>query len=141
MYSEADIYNLLNEQLGVDPLRIDIYDDIYNSMGVDGDDFFELIDEFKGRFNVDMTNYLWYFHHAEEGSGIGCLLFRSPDKRVKRIAITPKLLLEAANAGYWPVEYPKHNIPDKRYDMLFTNIFSLLIFVLVIWLTVKKYFN
>jgi hypothetical protein len=37
------------------------------------------------------------------------------------IAVTQKMLLEAANAGKWPLEYPVHKGPPRRYDILASN--------------------
>ena len=140
MYALSEIQEFLNEQIGSHDLEVGINDDIYTDFGVDGDDFFELIEQFETRFNVDMSNYLWYFHHSEEGFGLGKLLFKSPDNCVTRIAITPKLLLDAANSGKWPLEYPVHTLPSKRFDIVFSQIFSLLLLVLVSFGLISKWF-
>ncbi len=46
-----------------------------------------------------MSNYLWYFHCNEEGTGsIGGMFFNTPYKSVNRIPVTPKMLTEFANS-------------------------------------------
>jgi len=66
--------------------------DLYE-LGVDGDDFVELMDAFEQDFAVNLEAYRWYFHHAEEGA-VGGFLFKPPNARVKRIPITPNTLLK-----------------------------------------------
>ena len=80
--------------------------DIQNDLGCYGDDFHELIDEYSKKFKVDLTFYLWYFHTREEGNNLGGTFFRAPNERVKRIPVTPTLLLEFANKGKWDLQYP-----------------------------------
>jgi len=103
--------------------------------GVGGDDFHELIEGFAKTYSVDMTNYLWYFHADEEGGkvSIGGLFFDPPYKKVQRIPVTPLLLTEFANKGKWEIEYPKHQISKKRYDLLINTI---LFIIVIIWLIV-----
>ncbi len=88
-----------------------------DDLGVDGDDFFELEDAFKQRFNVDMSGYCWYFHHRDEGFLFAPerLFFRPP---YNRIAVTPRMLLGVANAGRWSLDYPAHDGPPRRFDIL-----------------------
>jgi len=40
--------------------------DIFHDFGLTGDDCGEFLYAYQKTFNVDMTNYLWYFHHDEE---------------------------------------------------------------------------
>jgi hypothetical protein len=95
--------------------------DLERDVGITGDDFIELIEAFAKEFNVDMSGYTWYFHHGEEGSfNPGALLFRPPHRSVPHLAVTPDLLLSAARVGRWPVVYPRHALPKRRYDILLT---------------------
>lgn len=41
--------------------------DIFGELGIVGDDFHELIEQYAKQFHVDMTGYLWYFHADGEG--------------------------------------------------------------------------
>ena len=41
--------------------------DILDRLGIDGGDAFDLI-SFATKFEIDITNYHWYFHHGEEVS-------------------------------------------------------------------------
>jgi len=88
-------------------------------LGVWGDDWHELLGAYAQRFNVDMSGYLWYFHTRDEGVGsIGGLFFPPPHRRVTQIPVTIGMLKDFARSGAWGIEYPKHRIPTKRYDVL-----------------------
>ncbi|WP_296595421.1 DUF1493 family protein [Phenylobacterium sp.] len=108
--------------------------DLFDVLGIDGDDAFEFIDAFAGRFSIDVSSYRWYFHHGEEGFGPGGLLFRSPDRRVKRIPISVEVLSEAVRTGRWPIDYPPHSLPKVRWDIRLNQAFGLLILAsVVLW--------
>lgn len=114
----AEIIDFLKEITGAN--NVSEYSDIANELGVDGDDYDEFVQEFSKRYKVDISPYLWYFHCSEEGSwnSIGSFFFRSPDKRVKHIPVTPAMLAEFTKTGKWDVEYPEHKLPKRRYDLL-----------------------
>jgi len=95
--------------------------DIFDSLGIDGDDGFELIERFATKFEIDITNYRWYFHHGEEAINIGGSFFKSPYRRVDRISITPQVLAEALRTKRWPLEYPERKLPSVRWDIGFTQ--------------------
>ena len=117
MYDYADIYAFLAQELGLDPAQLTPDVSLWDDLGVDGDDFFELEEAYAKRFNVDISGYRWYFHHRDEGFLFAPerLFFRPP---YNPIAVTPKMLLEAANAGKWSLEYPAHKGPPRRFDIL-----------------------
>lgn len=95
-------------------------DDLFRKLGIHGDDCGDFMDAFGQQFNVDLTDFLWYFHHGEEvGSLIGGLIFKPPYRRVKTIPITINLLRDAMAAGRWPVQYPPHTLPEQRWDLYF----------------------
>ena len=108
-YSKENIVSFLTDLIGVD--KITLQSDIFFDLGVVGDDFHEMIEKYQKTFNVDITNYLWYFHADEEGQSIGGGFFKAPYERVKRIPVTPKMLLDFANNGKWTIEYPVHTLP------------------------------
>jgi acyl carrier protein len=116
MYDYAELYSFLAQQLRVDAATLGPDDDLVGDLGVDGDDFFELEQAFEQRFSVDMSAYRWYFHHHDEGwlSTPAGLFFRRPKDR---IAVTPRMLLESANAGRWIVEYPPHKGPPRTLHL------------------------
>ena len=91
--------------------------DVFDIFGIDGDDGSEFIEAFAASFGVDVSNYRWYFHHAEEGWNFGALFFRPPYARVPRLPITPTILLEAIRTKRWPMEYPDHRLPKARWDV------------------------
>ena len=98
--------------------------DLFDRLGIDGDDAFEFVEKFGGQFGVELADYRWYFHHGEEGWGLGSLFFRPPYKRVRPIPISIALLEEAIARKRWPVAYPVHSLPKKRWDLLFNQIIS-----------------
>jgi hypothetical protein len=107
--------------------------DIFDSLGIDGDDAFEFIERFVSKFRIDATNYRWYFHHGEEASlNIGGLFFKPPYRRVAYIPITPQVLSEAIRTRRWPVEYPEHRLPSVRWDIRLNQAFLLAIIALFV---------
>jgi len=92
-------------------------DDIFDLIGIHGDDAFELMEAYRTRFGVDMSNYLWYFHHGEEGSNLGALFFAPPNARVTRIPITLDVLADGIQHKHWPIQYPEHQLPKVRWDV------------------------
>src|SRR5690606_6725679 len=112
----------LKERTGADNVLEN--SDIANDLGVDGDDYDELVYEFSKKYNVDVSSCLWYFHWSEEGSwnSIGGSVFRPPDKRVEHIPVTPLMLSEFSKAGKWNIEYPYHELPKRRYDSIINQI-------------------
>lgn len=98
--------------------------DLFDALGISGDDASEFMERFVARFGIEVEGYRWYFHHGEEGWSVGSLFFKPPDKRVARIPITVALLTEAVRTRCWPVEYPDHALPRRRWDILINQIFG-----------------
>lgn len=125
-----EIITFLEKTIGLDDIHQD--SDIVADLGCYGDDFHELMDAYAAKFNVDMSQYLWYFHTKEEGDGnsLGGFFFKPPYERVTRIAVTPKVLLNFAETGLWHIDYPEHHLPKRRYDFLI-NKFILILFLII----------
>jgi len=115
--------------------------DVFREIGICGDDCDELLHSFQEKYKVDMKEYLWYFHQEEEGSwnNIGSSFFKSPNERVKRIPITPKILTDFANSKKWKIDYPEHKLPKNRYD-LYIN-WLILIFLVATIILVTYYYK
>lgn len=110
--------------------------DLFADIGIVGDDLDFILEDYATTFSVNMDNYLWYFHNEDEVSSIniGRLFFTPPYKKVKRIPITPLMLTNFANKGKWDVQYPKHELPSYRYDIIIHNAFVFLILLIgIIW--------
>ncbi len=138
--SRADeIKELLKGQSGVFPDRPDT--DIFKDMGIVGDDFHEVIEKYSKKFDVDMTDYLWYFHTDEEGhGGLGQLFFKPPYGKVKRIPVTPKMLTDFTETKKWQIDYPEHDRPKSRPDLLINTTVLISLFIgLLVWLTYKYF--
>ncbi len=73
--------------------------DINGELRIEGEDFNELLEAYSEQFKVDMSDYLWFFHHEGEGFQIslGRILFKPPNLRVERIPVTPTMLAYFAN--------------------------------------------
>lgn len=127
-----EIRNFLEDYSGVYPDDPDT--DIFKDMGVVGDDFHEMIEKYAKKYQVDMSDYLWYFHTNEEGQSFGGIFFRAPYKRVNRISVTPQMLADFIATKKWKVEYPRHEIPKQRMDLLIDRaILIAFIIGLAIW--------
>lgn len=139
MYSIDNIISFIREETATHDEIINTETDIFNDLGVAGDDCSELIEAYSKKFTVDLSNYLWYFHHEEEGSwnSIGGIFFKPPNLRVKRIPITPLTLLQFANTGKWNLDYPEHKIPQKRYDIFVNGVLLFLVLGYLLYLFIK----
>jgi hypothetical protein len=136
MYDYAAIYAFLSEEVGVDTACLKHDTSLQDDLGVAGDDFDELVGDYAERFGVDISGYRWYFHHDAEGSGPADLFFKQPS--YERIAVTPTLLLESANAGRWMLEYPQHRGPRRRiHQSLLSCLFILVILMLFPWAVMR----
>ena len=131
MITEKEIINFIETEYWKSNLQSD--SDIFTLLKIDGDDCEELLFKYANKYNVDMENFLWYFHYGDEASinSIGSLIYKTPDKLVKRIPLTPKMLTEFANTKIWNIEYPEHKLPKYRYDMIASWIFLFFIFLLI----------
>ena len=118
-----EIYNFLEKSQGVSKSKLSPKADLCSDLGIDGDDFFELVEDFSSKYNVSMSTYCWYFHHKEEGFNIGALFSPAPYQQVERIPITPEVLLLAAKEKAWPISYPEHKINSRRTESLINKIF------------------
>jgi hypothetical protein len=127
-YSVDEIIEFLKDLAGTD----DIYptSDIFEDVGMGGDDFHEMIEKYARQFSVNMDNYLWYFHADEEG--FGSLIFKPPYMRVNRIPVTPQMLANFANRGKWELEYPDHKLPKHRYDLWINTILAIALSLILI---------
>lgn len=113
-------------------------DDLFGSLGIDGDDAFEFMEKYAETFRVNLDDYRWYFHGGEEGVNYGSLFSKAPYERVDRIPISIALLLNSANAGYWPADYPPHELPKRRYDILFNQVFfGVVVLAFVAWIIIR----
>jgi hypothetical protein len=122
MADVSEIIEFLKDKTGAD--NVSEHSDIANDLGIDGDDYDELIHEFSKKYNVDVSSCLWYFHYSEEGSwnSIGGAFFQPPDKKVNHIAVTPIMLSEFTNKGKWDIQYPEHKLPKRRNDIIINQI-------------------
>ena len=133
------IYKFLIEEQGVKRSKLSPDSDVRNDLGVEGDDFSELIESFAEKYHVNMDSYRWYFHHGEEGWNIGALFFKPPYDQVETIGICPQILLDAAKSRKWPIRYPEHQLTEGRPDITFNKVFlvGIVIFGGAIWLLNK----
>ena len=112
-YSVEDIINFLEDAWG-DAKTMHPESDIFNELGIDGDDTDDIIHGYAKKFNVDMSGYLWYFHSGDEATA-GNPFKSFPFGRLGgRIPITPQMLADFANKGFWDVDYPNHEFPFKE---------------------------
>ena len=91
---------------------------------------------YSNKFKVNIDSYLWYFHCGEEGLSLFPSIFPAPNEGVKKIAVTPELLLKYAQSKVWSLKYPPHILPNKRWDIISLNIFLVAIVIVVVMLLV-----
>jgi len=135
--SKQEIIDFIKEYSG--NIKIQNNSNICDDLGIDGDDFFELMQKYSDVYDVNMDTYLWYFHSGEEAhSGLGGLIFKPPYKRVKRIPVTPLLLTQFAKTGKWDIDYPIHKLPKYRLDMILNWIILSGILIFIVWIYKNK---
>ncbi|MBN3562051.1 DUF1493 family protein [Aliamphritea spongicola] len=120
-----EIYIFLIEESGVRKSQLSPEVDLRYDLGIEADDFADLIDSFSEKYCVNMEVYLWYFHHGEEGWNLGALFFKPPYEQVITIKVTPQMLLESALLKKWPINYPEHHLTKGRPDITFNQVFLL----------------
>ena len=112
--------------------------DLFEQFGIEGDDASDFMDGFAAHFDVDGQNYRWYFHHRDEGTNFGALFFAPPCRRVRRIPITPNILIQAVETKRWPLEYPPHQMPTVRWDIRVNQLlFVVPLALLAMWLWLR----
>lgn len=131
------IYNLIGEMCGVKESDLKPDTDIFEELGVVGDDFSELIEEYSERYSVKMDSYRWYFHGDDEGNNLLAFIFKPPNEKVQRIPVTPQMLLEFARTKEWTLNYPEHEEPTDRRDLTYSNIGAALIFLFIFLFLMK----
>lgn len=97
MITEKEIIDFIEKEYWKSNLQSD--SDIFTLLKIDGDDCDDLLSKYAEKYNVDMNDFLWYFHYQEEASltfNFGNIFFKNPHNRVKEIPITPKMLAEFA---------------------------------------------
>ena len=132
MITEKEIIDFIETEYWKSNLQSN--SDIFETVRISGDDCYELIEKFSKKYDVDISNFLWYFHHEEEESwnSIGGYFHKTPDKLVKRIPITPKMLAKFAEIKKWEINYPIHKLPEKRKDLILNQILVVTILVLAL---------
>jgi hypothetical protein len=137
-----DIIAFIADKAGVEITEIKEDTDIFEELGLWGDDSHELIAEYAEKYQVNLDNYLWYFHTEEEGLNLpGGLFFKPPNERVTRIPLTPKMLHEFVDKGEWKIDYPPHTIPPIRYDMVINQgCFRVFFLIFIIYLLYRLFF-
>lgn len=114
--------------------------DLHSDLGLISLDLDEFLDEFARRFDVDLSGFLWYFHTEEDGVSPGRLFFAAPQDRVRRIPLRLALLYQAVELGRWPVDYPEHSLPRRRWDVVFNQCLAAGFAVWLVWWLAQKLF-
>lgn len=128
MVAIADINQFIHQQLDIPETLLNPDTDIFATFEIKADTCADFIAAFAEKFKVDLDSYLWYFHHGEAGLNLGGYLIKPPYQRVTRIPITPEILLKAATKKRWKLQYPDHDIPKKRWDMVINKAILFLVF-------------
>ena len=134
----AEILNFVAIESGTKIEKVHPNTNISDELGIVGDDFHELIEAYSNKYHVNMDEYLWYFHSEDEGVNIWSFIFKPPWAKVKRIPVTPQVLLNFATKGKWQFVYPDHKVPTNRNDITYSNSLWLILIIglcLVAWYT------
>jgi hypothetical protein len=121
MATFEEVVKLVRQQTG-SPGPITRATSLQADLAVYGDDMDDLLAAYAKRFGVNLSGYLWYFHTGEEGWNIGGLIFPPPNARVRQMPITVGMLHDFAQLGRWGLEYPAHERPQSRPDLLVNQL-------------------
>ena len=114
--------------------------DVWLHAGLSGDDWHEFVDGYAREFNVDMTDYRWYYHGDEEGLlSFGGLVYPPPQRQVTRIPVSVDQLAEFAVAGTWRVTYPVEEVDLRRRDMVVNRVIGYVLLLLTLSLLMYKF--
>jgi acyl carrier protein len=114
--------------------------DLHSDLGLTSLDLDEFLAEFAKRFDVDLSGFLWYFHTEEDDVSPGRLFFAAPQERVQRIPLRLALLYRAVELGRWPVDYPEHSLPRRRWDLVFNQCLAAGFAAWLVWWLAQKLF-
>ncbi|GEM55077.1 hypothetical protein B0A58_07740 [Flavobacterium branchiophilum NBRC 15030 = ATCC 35035] len=138
MITEKEIIDFIESEYWKSNLKSD--SDIFTLLKINGNDCDDLLSKYAETYNVDMNDFLWYFHYQEEASltfNFGNIFFKNPHNRVKEIPFTPKMLAEFAVSKKWKIDYPVHDLPKYRYDIIINIIILGILILGIILLKVK----
>lgn len=130
-----ELIALITDKVGVRAEEVLPDADIEKDLGCTGDDFFELMDAYAKRFNVDMSGFHWYFHtHDESMATVGMFTGYPPSVQVERIPVTLNLLIEMAGRGKWSVIYPPHTLKPRytRLEKVMRWLFLAALIILIV---------
>jgi acyl carrier protein len=102
-FIEDRVKELIADELAVRPEELGPGTRILHDLGADGMDGYELMERFRERFDVDMSEFQFGLHFGPEGCEPFSLLYRlvfARDK-LKHVPITVNDLVEAAERGKW----------------------------------------
>lgn len=133
-----EIEALLREQIGIRS-SLDA-DASLQDLGLFAEDLTDFMTIFGERFGVDLSTFRWYFHTGEEGFSPGGLFFTPPQHRVPKIPITLRLLREAAELRRWPVDYPEHSLPARRWDIVINHCLAGAFVLWLLWCLAGRLF-
>ena len=102
MVSLEDIAAFVAGRLGVRREVLSAGTRLVQDLGVDGDDFVELMDVFFAQFSVDPAGFRYADHAGAEGLDLLGALNPFGRKPPPPKPVTLAMLVEAAAAGRWP---------------------------------------
>lgn len=93
--------------------------DLFGLLRLSGDDVTDFFEDYAARFDVDMSDFLWYFHYnADEPPHLRRVLPVLTDGQVAPYRpITLAQLVKAVEAGRWINAYPAHYLRKRRWQM------------------------
>lgn len=131
MIEMSEIIDLIRYKTGYEG-EIGEQSSLQDDLDIYGDELSDVLQDYALEFNVNMGDYLWYFHIGkEEGFNLGAWFFKPPTKRVTEIPITLHMLHQFAVSGVWSVDYPEHQLPKYRIDIIINRIISISLLLLV----------
>ncbi len=105
---------------------------LFEDLDMDGDDF-DVVIEVADRYGIDLAGYRWHHHSGMEGCNPLWFILPPWWMRTTHIPVRVADLVEAAESGSWPIEYPEEQVPPRQNwasVLLRASILSLVAFLL-----------
>lgn len=120
MSIREDILALVVEYSTVDPRHFDP-SDVFIGNGIEGDDADELLKAFAEAFDVDLSQFIDYFHFVGDEPPMGRREFPvdADGKVIPFWPVTLDMLVDAAEAGHWTLVYPEHEVRTSLWWRVF----------------------
>ena len=131
---ELAVRRFLAERTGTGLERIDPSTRLDEDLGLFGGEVDDLVRDLAKVFRIDIREYRWHYHADEEQRTPLSWILAPRQRRVPRIPLRTRDLVESARRGSWSIAYPDTDIvPRPEIRSLLTTA-ALVALIVVVFL-------